>query len=149
VLYSYATYLMLISEDYVEGRELMATAKKIFQDKQIGSVKNNEINFEVESINKIMNPILIISAKNNNFGRIINANLMFTEMTGLRREELYGKEMKILMPDLYKKQNKDIFNFHAAKLNFHQEDKGSDFTEGFLRHKFSYVIAVEYNITYK
>jgi len=99
VLYSYAHYLMLVSKDTVEGRELLANARKIFQDRQTGHRNVESLHLEEGSLNKMTSPLLVLSADPS--PRILNANLMFTEVTGYQREELVGKELGKVAPKLF------------------------------------------------
>lgn len=80
---------MLVSKDTAEGRELLANSRKIFQDRQTGHRNVESLHLEEGSLNKMTSPLLVMSADPN--PRILNANLMFTEVTGYQREELVGK----------------------------------------------------------
>ncbi len=60
ILHSYAVYLLLIVEDYTEGRDLLANAKKLYQDKLVGDDKlknNGDDTFN----DKILSPIVVVS----------------------------------------------------------------------------------------
>lgn len=46
VLFSYAQYLILVSGNVTEGKELLSNARKIYQDKQVESKGDEELKLE-------------------------------------------------------------------------------------------------------
>ncbi len=60
ILHSYAVYLLLIVEDYTEGRDLLANAKKLYQDKLVGDDKLKD-NGDDTFNDKILSPIVVVS----------------------------------------------------------------------------------------
>jgi hypothetical protein len=105
VLYSYGHYLILVSEDYAEGREMLANARKIYQDRQSGHRAAEALHFEEHSLNKMTAPVLILAhPAPGSLPRIKNANLMFTEVTGYQREELIDREISSIAPRLFERE---------------------------------------------
>lgn len=79
ILYSYGKYLMLVSEDYAEGKDMLANARKIFLDRQSGTKHNEVMHFNDESYNRMTAPLLVLTASSPaSVPRITGANLMFT-----------------------------------------------------------------------
>ena len=71
---------------------MLANARKIFQDRQTGHRNTEQLHFEEDSINKMTSPLLILSGgSHDTLPRILNVNLMFTEVTGFQREEVIDK----------------------------------------------------------
>lgn len=63
----------------------MATSKKLYQDKLTGEDKLNDVSDESFS-DKVLLPILVISRNEEKLGKILNCNLMLTEITGFHKE---------------------------------------------------------------
>jgi predicted metallo-beta-lactamase superfamily hydrolase len=90
VLYSYAHYLIFVNEDYAEGKELLSNARKIFQDKQLENKHDEEKWEQNESLDKRNAPAIIVQyASRSGVPRILNSNLLFTEVSGYSKGELY------------------------------------------------------------
>lgn len=102
VLFAYAHYLILVSEDYSDGRETLATARKLFQDRQSGH-RPEELHLDDQSLDHLTSPVLVLASPSSAGAspRIINVNLMFTEVTGYQREELIEKELTIVAAHLF------------------------------------------------
>lgn len=149
VLYSYAMYLIYIIEDYTEGKELLSNARKIYQDRLIGGNKA-DIDFEIESLNKSMAPILLVSGKEATFGRVNGFNVMFTEVTGFRHEELVEQDLGKMMPKLFLNYSTNFMSLLSTKseaLGGGSKDEDA-FKEGFVLHKLGHVIPIEYSINF-
>jgi hypothetical protein len=116
VLFSYGHYLILVSEDYAEGREMLANARKIFQDRQSGHRTAEELHFEEKSLNKMTAPVLILAhPAPGALPRILNANLMFTEVTGYQREELIDREVTRIAPRLFDREGVSPFELSVEE----------------------------------
>lgn len=85
-----------------------------------------------------MNPLLVLSNPSpSSSPKIINANLMFTEITGYQREELIDRELSKISPHLFINGGFNCFELFSKE----ERDK-----EGFINHKFNHLIAVEYSV---
>ena len=102
ILYSYGKYLMLVSEDFAEGKEMLANARKIFLDRQSGTKRNELMHFNEDSYNRMTAPLLVVTSSSpSTVPRITGVNLMFTEVTGYQREELMDREVTKVAPRLW------------------------------------------------
>ena len=91
-----------MNEDYAEGKELLSNARKLFQDKQLENKDDQEHKYENESIDKRISPMIVVEYSPMSLSpRIINSNLLFTEISGFQRSELYEKELSLISPRLY------------------------------------------------
>jgi hypothetical protein len=139
VLFIYAHYLILVNEDYAEGREMLANARKIYVDKQTGHRRIEEFHLEDDAINKMTSAILILTADSpKSTPRIKNVNLLFTEITGYQREELIDSDIAKIAPHLYTKEGVNCFDLFSA-------DEEQERT-GYINHKFNHLISVQYSV---
>lgn len=77
---------MLVNGDFTEGRELLSNARKIYQDKQVENKNEQEVNYEIESLSKMTSPMIIVKYPSAlSTPRIVNSNLLFTEISGYQR----------------------------------------------------------------
>lgn len=140
VLYSYAHYLMLVNGDFTEGRELLSNARKIFQDKQIENKSDQEVKFETESLTKMTSPMIVVSYPSAfSAPRITNSNLLFTEISGYQRAELFDRELSLIAPNIF-------INSQTHCLGFSEDDRDR---ESFIKHKFSHLVGVTYEMAKK
>jgi hypothetical protein len=94
-----------VSEDFTEGRELLANARKIFLDRQSGSKRTDVMHFNEDSYNRMTAPLLVLTAASPAaIPRIVGANLMFTEVTGFQREEIFDREVTKVAPRLWERE---------------------------------------------
>lgn len=66
-------------------------ARKIFQDKQVDK-SEDQVKMETDSLTHIANPMIVVSCSSAmEVPRILNSNLLFTEISGYQRGELFEK----------------------------------------------------------
>ena len=76
-------------------------------------IELSNVNYNTLSLNDKFQYI-IVSAKNENFGTIINISLNISSLFGYEYEELIGKNLDIIMPEIYHQEHKNILK---KKLN--------------------------------
>jgi len=69
----------------------------LYQDKLLGDDKLKDVSDETFS-DKVLLPILVISRNEEKLGKILNCNLMLTEITGFYKEELCDRDFHKLLP---------------------------------------------------
>lgn len=69
----------------------------MYQDKLLGDDKLKDVSDETFS-DKVLLPILVISRNEEKLGKILNCNLMLTEITGFYKEELCDRDFHKLLP---------------------------------------------------
>jgi hypothetical protein len=139
ILYSYGKYLMLVSEDYAEGREMLANARKIFLDRQSGSKRNEVMHFNEDSYNRMTAPLLVLTvASPAAVPRITAVNLMFTEVTGYQREELVDREVSKVGARLW--TNEGLTSLEMAE---------GEERDGYLNHKSNHLLSVSYSVIHR
>ena len=94
--------------------------------------------YDEASLDKAIEPLLFLEGPDDD-AKIINANLMFTEVTGYQKEEMIGEPMSLLAPQLYRNAN------GAPCLPVSHEEPGNE-AEGVIRHKFGHLLQVDYTI---
>ncbi len=93
---------------------MLANSKKLYQDKLIGDDKLKDTNDETFT-DRVLSPILVISRNEEKLGKILNCNLMLTEISGFYKEELCDRDFHRLLPDIYTAAHEFTLNDWAKK----------------------------------
>lgn len=105
VLHCYAVYLILVANEVAEGKKLFEIAHKVYSEKINMSSKNKapaEEGFLNESqLEDSEHAILMVSAKKGSVGKILNTNLLFTELSGYYRKEIIERNIEKIMPEIF------------------------------------------------
>ena len=124
VLKIYSDYLNFIQND-------MKTANEYYDILiENEDYKNNLQNLDITKVNiNLLNKndeyqYIIVNAKGSNFGNIYNISLGSCEIFGYNKYELVGKNLNILIPDIYQKDHDKILVDRL--LNYRKDDVDED-----------------------
>ena len=143
--------------DILNDKEKALIYKKLFEE--IGETP--EIQHEIELID--INPLslssndkfqyIIVSANNDNFGLIKNLSLSISTIFGYEYEELIGKTLDLIMPDIYQKEHRKILK---NSLNEYKKQEMENFNKNkkkikeiitFGRNKSKYLIELHLKVS--
>ena len=158
ILKIYESYLINIlnnEEKYEKYRKisinLITDNKYDFEDKDFS-------NFDIKNLtNNDEYQFIIISANDDNRGTIINMSLNTCVYFGYTKDEIIGKNMCILIPELFHKMHIKLFNETTEKIKTEFFEKLSnkityvpEFMEfsGFGRNKLKYLVPLDLKICF-
>ena len=111
----YSEYVEKILEDE-EKYEKCEKRKKIILSNIQSFSENNFFNFDIETLKeKNIFPFLIISADLKNLGIIKDCSINLSKIFGYQKEELVGKNINILIPEIFHKKHDSVLIQHTKK----------------------------------
>jgi len=138
ILRTYGRFLIDIQNDDVEGYDLLAKAKKLLTKK---------IYYQIEKKNSFdagtdQYPYVEVVGNGNDLGKIKSANLLFTILVGVNRDELLDKKINNFMPDLFAQYHDTFFkNYNARDEDVDIKYLDND-NELFVKSRSGYIIPV-------
>ena len=119
----YSEYIEKILEDE-EKYENYQKRKKIILSNIQSYSENNFFNFDFYTLKeKNLFPFLIISADLKSLGKIKDCSIDLSKIFGYQKNELIGKNINILIPEIFHKKHDLIFMEHTKKnkLKFYED----------------------------
>ena len=150
---SYSKNLLNNKEKYEKYYNI---SMNLMADNTIENRQKDYTNFDLKILNENDEfKFLIISANEENKGTIINISLNGCQLIGYHKHEIIGKNMNILIPEMYHKIHKNLFNEKTEKFKTEFFEKLSNkniYTPEYLeftafgRNKSKYLIPFEFKI---
>ena len=144
----YSDFLKEIRADYEQSKEL-----NLILDKVQKRLKNddmdelnwiNSFNIDIYALNNSdKNLYLVFDTKLNNFGTILNVSLGLCSILGYNKEELKGKHINLLIPDIFHSSHQSLLNKLIVDYQKdHRSKKKIDFSksDSFAVNKSKYLV---------
>jgi len=138
ILRTYGKFLIDIQNDIVEGMDIMQKAKKLMA-KKVHYQFARKNSFDAGTL---QHPYVEVIGNGNDIGKIKSANLLFTILVGIHRDEIIDKKINHFMPDLFA-------TYHDAFLknyNTREEEVDTKYLDNdnelFIKSKSGYIIPV-------
>ena len=156
VIKIYESYIKNILNDKEKYEKYNNLSMNLIMDNKIENREKDYSNFDLKIINETDEyKFLIISANHENRGTIINISLNACPITGYHKHEIIGKNMNILIPEIYHKRHNKLFNemTEKTKTEFYENlskkivytPKFEEFS-AFGRNKAKYLIPFDFKI---
>jgi len=135
VLRTYGRFLIDIQHEIVEGHDLIQKAKKLMTKKNYHQfAKRNSFDAGLDHL-----PYVEVVGSGQEMGKIKKANLLFTVLVGLNRDEILEKKINLFMPDLFS-QYHDSF---LKRYNLREDDDDIEYLDNenkyFVRTRSGYI----------
>ena len=132
----YSEYVEKILEDEDKYEQCQKKKKLILSNIQSFS-ENNFFNFDIDTLKeKNIFPFLIISADLKNLGIIKDCSIGLSKIFGYQKEELVGKNINILIPEIFHKKHDLLLVQHTKnnKFKFYEDlSKNKIYSPDFLK----------------
>ena len=89
---------------------------------------------------------MVVSRNEEKLGKILNCNLMLTEISGYYKEELCDRDFHKLLPDTYAMAHQFTLNDWSKKQG--ESTYFSSSREGFIKQKSGVIVPVVYSVRY-
>ena len=107
----YESYVRNILNDKEKSEKYYNISMNLIADNKIENREKDYSNFDLKILNETDEyNFLIISANDENLGTIINISLSACPILGYHKNELIGKNMNILIPEIYHNIHNKLFN---------------------------------------
>ena len=144
----YAEFLREIREDYEQSNELNQILKKVHKRLKHDDMDElnwlNSFNIDIYALNNNdKNLYLVFDTKLNNFGTILNVSLGLCSILGYPKEEIKGKHINLLIPDIFQASHKSLlFKLIEEYQKGHHSRKKVDYsyTDSFAMSKSKYLV---------
>lgn len=143
ILRTYGRFLIDIQNDDVEGYDLLQKARKLLSKKIYYQIaRKNSFDAGIDQY-----PYVEVIGNGNDMGKIKNANLLFTILVGVNRDEIIDKKINNFMPDLFSQYHDTFFK------NYNSRDEDVDIkyldndNELFVKSRSGYIIPVVLRVT--
>ena len=143
ILRTYGRFLIDIQNDDVEGYELLQKARKLLSKKIYYQIaRKNSFDAGIDQY-----PYVEVIGNGNDMGKIKNANLLFTILVGVNRDEIIDKKINNFMPDIFAQYHDTFFK------NYNSRDEDVDIkyldndNELFVKSRSGYIIPVVLRVT--
>ena len=143
IMRTYGRFLIDIQNDAVEGYDLLQKARKLLSKKIYYQIaRKNSFDAGVDQY-----PYVEVIGNGNDMGKIKNANLLFTILVGVNRDEIIDKKINNFMPDLFAQYHDTFFK------NYNSRDEDVDIkyldndNELFVKSRSGYIIPVILRVT--
>ena len=111
----YSEFVEKILEDEEKYKECMKIKKLIFSNIE-NMAESSFMKYDVEFIkNKNICPYLIVSADLKNLGIIKDCSISFGKILSYQKNELIGKNINILIPEIFRKKHNIMLVEHSKK----------------------------------
>ena len=112
----YESYARNILNDKEKYEKYYNISMNLIMDNKIENREKDYSNFDLKMLNETDEyNYLIISANDENKGTIINMSLNACSILGYHKHEIIGKNMNILIPEIYHKRHNRLFNETTEK----------------------------------
>ena len=156
ILKLYESYLRNILNNEEKYEKYHKISNNLITDNKFDFEDKDYTNFDIKNItNNDEYQFLIISANDDNKGTIVNMSLNTCLYFGYTKDEIVGKNMCILIPELFHKIHIKLFNDTTEKIKTEFFEKLSnkitynpEFMEfsGFGRNKLKYLVPLDMKI---
>ncbi|EGR33143.1 PAS domain S-box family protein [Ichthyophthirius multifiliis] len=142
----FGKFLINVLNDKENGLQLLEKAKQISQQEEQNEDKNNEgINEDYKS-----EPVAysVITNKKGEYGYIQSINLLFCILFGYQKEELIGKKIQMIIPNLYQQIHETLLQRFYENITlgiFESNYIGIDQYK-FGRNKNGYIFPIFYRV---
>ena len=144
----YAEFLREIRADYEQSNELTQILEKVQKRLKHDDMDElnwlNSFNIDIYALNNNdKNLYLVFDTKLNNFGTILNISLSLCSILGYPKEELKGKHIDCLIPDIFRASHKSLLlKLIEEYKKGHRAKKKIDFTntDSFAISKSKYLV---------
>ncbi len=144
----YAEFLREIRADYEQSNELTQILEKVQKRLKHDDMDElnwlNSFNIDIYALNNNdKNLYLVFDTKLNNFGTILNISLSLCSILGYPKEELKGKHINCLIPDIFRASHKSLLlKLIEEYKKGHRAKKKIDFTntDSFAISKSKYLV---------
>jgi hypothetical protein len=143
ILRTYGRFLIDIQNDDVEGYDLLQKARKLLSKKIYYQIaRKNSFDAGIDQY-----PYVEVIGNGNDMGKIKNANLLFTILVGVNRDEIIDKKINNFMPDIFSQYHDTFFK------NYNSRDEDVDIkyldndNELFVKSRSGYIIPVVLRVT--
>ena len=154
----YESYVKNILNDKEKYEKYYNFSKNLINDNNVSNRDIDYTNYDLKIINKTDEyRYLIISANDNNRGIIMNMSLSICVTFGYHKDEIIGKNMNILIPDIYHKIHDKLFNdktdntktefFENLSKKINYKPNTYEFC-GFGKNKSRYLIPLDFKISF-
>ncbi|EGR29894.1 PAS domain S-box family protein [Ichthyophthirius multifiliis] len=142
---TFGKYLIYVLNDRENGEILIEKAKNLAQLDE-----NNED--KVEKILDFKNePIAysLVKNKKGEVGQIENVNLIFSVLFGYQKEEIQGKQIQLIIPNLYSEIHQQFMQryFENVSLGIFDSNYINEDQQKFGRSKNGYLVALFYRVS--
>ena len=154
----YESYLKNILNNQEKYEKYHKISMNLITDNRLDLTEKDFTNLDLKSFNNTDEyQFLIISANDDNKGTILNMSLNTCLYFGYTKDEIIGKDMCILIPEIYHKIQKKLFNEKTEKIKTEFFEKLSnkvmytpEFMEfsGFGKNKLKYLIPLNLKIVF-
>ena len=152
----YESYVKNILNDKEKYEKYYNFSKNLTNDNNISNRDIDYTNYDLKIINKTDEfRYLIISANDNNRGIIMNMSLNICVTFGYYKDEIIGKNMNVLIPEIYHKNHEKVFNDKTENIKtefFENLSKKINYKpnilefSGFGKNKSRYLIPLDFKI---
>jgi len=143
ILRTYGRFLIDIQNDDVEGYDLLQKARKLLSKKIYYQIaRKNSFDAGIDQY-----PYVEVIGNGGDMGKIKNANLLFTILVGVNRDEILDKKINNFMPDIFSQYHDTFFK------NYNSRDEDVDIkyldndNELFVKSRSGYIIPVLLRVT--
>ena len=144
----YSDFLREIRADYEQSNELTHTLEKVHKRLKHDDLDElnwlNSFNIDIYALNNNdKNLYLVFDTKPNNFGTILNVSLGLCSILGYPKEELKGKHINCLIPDIFHSSHQSLLSKLIEEYQKgHHAKKKIDFTktDSFAMNKSKYLV---------
>ena len=152
----YESYVKNILNDKEKYEKYYNFSKNLTNDNNVTNRVIDYTNYDLKILNKTDEyRYLIISANDNNRGIIMNMSLNLCVTFGYHKDEIIGKNMNILIPEIYQKNHDKLFNDKTENIKtefFENLTKKINYKpnilefSGFGKNKSRYLIPLDFKI---
>ena len=153
----YSTFIQDVLKDEEKYQKYQNSKSLIYTESFENEVKKySNFNMDILKLNE-NKAFVLISARTNDLGIILDCSLRLSTIFGYTKEELIGKNINILIPDLFQSKHSEIlrnktkiFNIDLYDQQFQKKEYNPSFIEtefhGALKSKF--IISIKGKIYY-
>ena len=126
IIKKFKTYNVEIITLYVDYIKIICDNKDKYQLLQYNDISNNEINYcnvNIQAFKEKDNIYSIISGNKNKLGKILDCSNNFSKIFGYQKNEIIGKNINILIPEIFHKKHNLLILKRANddKLSFYEK----------------------------
>lgn len=147
-MHNYAVYLICVLQDVYLGTKILENSRKLEQEKLIDESDDHKaIENDVDAFEKENMALIVVSAKPEDIGKIVRVNLLFTEISGFFKEEIFDRKIEKVMPEIYRGRHPEMMDNWAKTQNESSKYFNVEHL-AFIKQKSSFIVPVTYKIVF-
>jgi hypothetical protein len=139
----YSTFIQDILKDEEKYQKYQNSKSSIYSESFENEVKKySNFNMDILKLNE-NKAFLLISARSNDLGIILDCSIRLSTIFGYTKEELIGKNVNILIPDLFHSKHSDILRNKSKVFNidlYDQQFQKKEYNPSFIKAVFHGVL---------